>query len=778
MSSTARKITPPEWDRHKDTIVELYRHKTLKDVRAEMRDQHGFNASPWQYEMQLKRWNIRKNATQKEWQQYFSNNEHHSIPASIDASGTTLPSVLLNKSNASKKRASRWVSGSLVEPSTCQASGSTLPGNAAQPIAASSSDGPFALEGGMQPDIQDLVMNVADALDGFGSVPVYTDSSFNSMVTTYERHAGSSQTFFDTVGGPAQSLNLNPTSFHVLSSPAATNCQSPFLGQDCSIGPVFTSLGIPAESNLLFFSMLKDTVFKRELPSAQLEHNLRSKGIVLDEAAAHTIFGGFAPRLIAGILSSIDQSLVRKPPNLQHFLRKLGSQVPGESSVLITNDQAFETKFARVLLFSMLNGFAGLDGVPMENILRFLNRFVVNKLLLDILEQCPRHVSRTLADNIFRAAIEATDTTVVKLLLGRKLVDANETVCFHEQGKWTPIQRASELRSLRLMKALIEAGADVNKPDLEPELPEILTAAIKSQNQTLIDFILSKAPELDPPALSFEYQMRGDKSTPIAEAVRQVDSQLPPEIWLMEFTPLGLAIQGLPDKFGTNMVAMKKFLEAGADPNGISKQNEHWTKGSPLMTALMVAVETGREDAVNMLLEYGADVNARPRIRTTRTALQYAAELGNMDMVRLLLSRGADVNGDAPFHGGATALQFAAMSGNCNMVACLLDHGAKLDALPSKIDGMWPLEGAAANGRLDVIRYLWELNVRAVAGGEFPDGFSKRQCLRAMNFARENGHIGCRDLISELSGISVQRLEMEEYGAPWMSMEPSWIAHE
>lgn len=44
MSSTTRQIPSSEWDHHKDTIVELYRRKSLKDVRAEMQNLHGFNA--------------------------------------------------------------------------------------------------------------------------------------------------------------------------------------------------------------------------------------------------------------------------------------------------------------------------------------------------------------------------------------------------------------------------------------------------------------------------------------------------------------------------------------------------------------------------------------------------------------------------------------------------------------------------------------------------------------------------------------------------------------
>lgn len=189
----------------------------------------------------------------------------------------------------------------------------------------------------------------------------------------------------------------------------------------------------------------------------------RLKEVVLGSAADSPIFGGFAPKSVAGILPSKDKSMARRTPNLQEFLRKFGCQIPGERSALITDDQAIETKFARVLLSSVLNGFAGLDDVPMENILRYLNRFVVNNLVLDLLKQFPGYASRTLAENIFRAAIEFTDTKVVKLLLSRKLVDVNDTVCLHEKERYTQIERAAALRSLKLMRALIDSGADVNK---------------------------------------------------------------------------------------------------------------------------------------------------------------------------------------------------------------------------------------------------------------------------------------------------------------------------
>ncbi|PMD37997.1 hypothetical protein L207DRAFT_513943, partial [Hyaloscypha variabilis F] len=64
---------------------------------------------------------------------------------------------------------------------------------------------------------------------------------------------------------------------------------------------------------------------------------------------------------------------------------------------------------------------------------------------------------------MFRTAIEAKDERVVKLLLERELVDVNDTVCFFENRRYTPVERAASLLALGLVRILVEAKADVNK---------------------------------------------------------------------------------------------------------------------------------------------------------------------------------------------------------------------------------------------------------------------------------------------------------------------------
>lgn len=243
-----------------------------------------------------------------------------------------------------------------------------------------------------------------------------------------------------------------------------------------------------------------------------------------------------------------------------------------------------------------------------------------------------------------------------------------------------------------------------------------------------------------------------------------------PRLEYWDVTPLGFALLSLlktPDK---DPWMVRVLLKAGSDPNGVAKRVDRPMAKN--YTGLMVALETMRRDVVQLLFDSGADINLKPHFALKQTPLQYAAELGHLDMVCMLLEQGADVNAEPAIRSGGTALQFAAISGNCNIASVLLANGALLNALPSKVEGRWPLEGAAEHGRLDMIQFLWtEATNRG--GSDFVAGFQRRHCLRAMNFARKNGHMGCRDLISDLSGIPVDRLDIEDYGAPWLAYSDS-----
>jgi ankyrin repeat protein len=89
---------------------------------------------------------------------------------------------------------------------------------------------------------------------------------------------------------------------------------------------------------------------------------------------------------------------------------------------------------------------------------------------------------------------------------------------------------------------------------------------------------------------------------------------------------------------------------------------------------LIVAARSGATDVVRVLLEHGADVNARTQ--DGRTALMGAAfsESGRPVTVKLLLDRGADPNAKS---GQLTALTLAKNRGAVEIVRMLTAAGAQ-----------------------------------------------------------------------------------------------------
>ncbi|MEJ2704877.1 MAG: ankyrin repeat domain-containing protein [Sedimentisphaerales bacterium] len=71
---------------------------------------------------------------------------------------------------------------------------------------------------------------------------------------------------------------------------------------------------------------------------------------------------------------------------------------------------------------------------------------------------------------------------------------------------------------------------------------------------------------------------------------------------------------------------------------------------------LFDAASAGQRIIAELLIDHGADVNARDR--ECRTLLHYAALEGNMDLAKLVISKGAWVDAQDP--AGRTALHFAA----------------------------------------------------------------------------------------------------------------------
>lgn len=117
-------------------------------------------------------------------------------------------------------------------------------------------------------------------------------------------------------------------------------------------------------------------------------------------------------------------------------------------------------------------------------------------------------------------------------------------------------------------------------------------------------------------------------------------------------------------------------------------------------TPLHVAAEMGNLPMAEVLLEAGADVNARDNLEYT--PLHLAANTGNVPMVQTLMIAGADVNEKDT--DGRTLLHVAAMTGNLLMAQILIDFYAELNLKDD--DGNTPLQLAEAQGNHDVVELL------------------------------------------------------------------------
>ena len=99
------------------------------------------------------------------------------------------------------------------------------------------------------------------------------------------------------------------------------------------------------------------------------------------------------------------------------------------------------------------------------------------------------------------------------------------------------------------------------------------------------------------------------------------------------FTPLHFAAMG------GHVDAARALLEAGADPNAMSRHR--FVKVRPLHTATALDISSGDPEIVRVLLEHGADVNGRSD-EGGFTPLHNASGSGAAELVRILLEHGAD----------------------------------------------------------------------------------------------------------------------------------------
>lgn len=139
-----------------------------------------------------------------------------------------------------------------------------------------------------------------------------------------------------------------------------------------------------------------------------------------------------------------------------------------------------------------------------------------------------------------------------------------------------------------------------------------------------------------------------------------------------------------PDIFEASALGDLQAVQAAVARNR-AEANESAPDG---FFPLSLAAYFGQGAVVEFLLKNGADVHAAARNAQKVTALHAAASRGDLEIVRMLLEAGADPN--ARQEGGFVPLHSAAQNGNVPVAELLLEHGAKADARNDK--GKTPAE--------------------------------------------------------------------------------------
>ena len=177
------------------------------------------------------------------------------------------------------------------------------------------------------------------------------------------------------------------------------------------------------------------------------------------------------------------------------------------------------------------------------------------------------------------------------------------------------------------------------------------------------------------------------------------------------------------------------LLDAGANANAVLRGGE---------TVLMTAARTGSLGAVRALLAHGADPNAMEA--RSQTALMWAAAEGHAAVAHALAEVGADIH--ATLKSGFTPMFFAVREGHIDVVLTLLAAGNDVNELLQRVkdgpdravnnasyrpvdDGISPLLMAVRNGH-------FELAVELVHAGADPNdqnsGFTP---LHTMSWVRK-----------------------------------------
>ncbi|KAI0813237.1 ankyrin repeat-containing domain protein [Xylaria sp. FL0064] len=370
-----------------------------------------------------------------------------------------------------------------------------------------------------------------------------------------------------------------------------------------------------------------------------------------------------------------------------------------------------------------------------------------------------------------RRAVEANHMGIAQLLLKNGAHGTDPQV----------VQAAAKSGSLDILKALVATGATVDGPDqrfINKKFTDPFCIAAEGGHLDVMKYILGLGISLEE---NFGDTTRGEYAFESAARAAGRESEAIC-LMLLDLGVKPLFSRASSDvEYSTAHIAytfaalggrtalLERILDAGADPNAVvitAGTINYWLRrvGNGINSAdcsygsmLAVACGADRLDAALLLIQRGADLHyGGSSITTKTTPLHIAARNDRVSAVELLLNFGANIDARAP-DTGVMPIHDAAGAGSSACIDYLLRHGAMIESLDNI--GQTPLIVAAREGRLEAVENL--LNEGASVSARDEDGWT------AAHRAAWNGHERVMKLLLERgadpeaetdSGLKVEEL--------------------
>ncbi len=270
----------------------------------------------------------------------------------------------------------------------------------------------------------------------------------------------------------------------------------------------------------------------------------------------------------------------------------------------------------------------------------------------------------------------------VKTLIEKdpELIDARD-----KDGR-TPLHWACRGVHLDMVKYLMEKGADVNAEDANKVVP--LHSLATRNSAEAMEILIAKEANVD--AANFggntalHYAGMNDAADAAAVLVKNgADLEIKEDYGR---TPLVLCAR---ERGGPKTI--KVLLDGGADVNARDKFGA---------SALDLAAWRGKKEVVDLLLDAGADIPSKGE--NVNFLFFITASQGLNRLFDKLLESGIDITFNLPF--GGTLLHAAAAGGSAEIIATLIEKGLDINLKDSY--GWTPIHYAARDGRVEAVEML------------------------------------------------------------------------